>query len=257
MPVRMARKARSRSEASRRTSESIQSTSDPARPTDGATETSGRTRPLRVVGYIRVSTEEQGANGYGLDAQRDEIERYCEVRGYHLVTVTSDVVSTRKIDEMYGRAVVVAGIQANIADALVVRAFDRITRSTLDGAQLLDQAKRQGWHILGIDGTDTRDKGQRMTNRVRMIMAEEERDKISERTKEGLARARRNGVQLGRPSKIAPTLARRIVRMRKTEGLSAQKIAAHLTAKKVPAPGGGATWHHSTVRSVLAREGVA
>jgi hypothetical protein len=36
---------------------------------------------LRLIGYVRVSTREQGTNGHGLDAQRSAIERYCRANG--------------------------------------------------------------------------------------------------------------------------------------------------------------------------------
>jgi hypothetical protein len=135
--------------------------------------------------------------------------------------------------------------------------LDRASRSTLDGAILLDQARRQGWRLLSVDGVDSDDPEQTLLTDIRLAVAQEERRKISERTKAGLEAARAKGKQLGRPSKVTPALARRIVRLRMKDGLSAQKIAANLTTKKVPAPGGGATWHHSTVRLILAREGVA
>jgi DNA invertase Pin-like site-specific DNA recombinase len=110
---------------------------------------------------------------------------------------------------------------------------------------------------LSVDGVDSDDPEQTLLTDIRLAVAQEERRKISERTKAGLEAARAKGKQLGRPSKVTPALARRIVRLRMKDGLSAQKIAANLTTKKVPAPGGGATWHHSTVRLILAREGVA
>ena len=43
-----------------------------------------------VVGYVRVSTDEQ-ANGYGLEAQRDRIEAFCQRERLQLVEVFEDV----------------------------------------------------------------------------------------------------------------------------------------------------------------------
>ena len=44
---------------------------------------------LRAVGYVRVSTEEQ-IQGHSLDAQRSEIERYCERNGCRLERFYAD-----------------------------------------------------------------------------------------------------------------------------------------------------------------------
>ena len=44
----------------------------------------------RVVGYVRVSTDEQAESGAGLAAQRQSIEQECERRGWELVHIVSD-----------------------------------------------------------------------------------------------------------------------------------------------------------------------
>lgn len=217
---------------------------------------SGQT-PLRVIGYCRVSTAKQGEHGHGLAAQREMLERFCEAHGYELLTVTTDVVSGTASDRMYGRHVAIAAIESGVADALLVRALDRVTRDQEDAAKLFKQAQRNGWRLMDTDKADSGDPSQRLLADIRLAVAAEEKRKVSERTKEGLARARRAGKQLGRPPRMSPTLAKRIVEMRIEEGLSAQAIATRLTSEGVPTPGEGRQWHHSTVRGVFAREGIA
>ena len=48
---------------------------------------------MRVIGYARVSTAEQGDSGAGLAAQRAAIEAWCTYRGAELVRVEEDVAS--------------------------------------------------------------------------------------------------------------------------------------------------------------------
>jgi DNA invertase Pin-like site-specific DNA recombinase len=60
---------------------------------------------------------------------------------------------------------------------------------------------------------------------VRNAVAAEERRKISERTKEGLAKARKAGKRLGHPPQVEPALAMRIVRMSTRDRLSPNKFA--------------------------------
>jgi DNA invertase Pin-like site-specific DNA recombinase len=204
-----------------------------------------------------VSTDKQGTRGHGLGAQREALARFCAERGYELLTVTNDVVSGSASERMHGRAVAIAAIEAGVADALLVRALDRVTRDQEDAAKLFKQAQRNGWRLLDTDKADSGDPSQRLLADIRVAVAAEEKRKISERTREGLAKARRDGKRLGRPPRIAPAVAKRIVQMRLRDGLSANAIADVLTAKQVPTPGGGKQWYASTVRDVFAREGVA
>jgi DNA invertase Pin-like site-specific DNA recombinase len=155
---------------------------------------------------------------------------------------------------MYGREVAIAAIETGVADALLVRALDRATRSQLDHASLFERAQRHGWRLMDCDGADSGDPSQRLTADVRNAVAAEERRKISERTKEGLAKARRQGKTLGRPPvDLDPKVLSRIVRMSTRDGLSPNKIAQRLTEQNVPTPGGGARWYATTVSDVLKR----
>jgi DNA invertase Pin-like site-specific DNA recombinase len=211
-------------------------------------------QPLRVIGYVRVSTKDQGKNGHGLGAQTQVLEAFCAQRGYELLTITSDVVSGSAADRMYGRAIAIAGIEAGIADALLVRALDRATRDQLDGAKLYKRAEQHGWRLMDCESADSANTSQRLTADVRIAMAAEERRKISCRTKEGLAKARMAGKRLGRPPQTARALAERIVQMNTRDGLSPNKIARQLTEQGVPTPRGGERWYPTTVTDVLRRE---
>ncbi|MBB3039599.1 recombinase family protein [Hoyosella altamirensis] len=211
------------------------------------------TAPLRVIGYVRVSTQQQGARGHGLAAQRHALEHWCATNGHELLTVITDVASGARADKMHGRHVAIAAIESGVADALLVRALDRATRDQEDAAQLFKRAERYGWRLMDCDKADSGDPSQRLLADIRLAVAAEEKRKISERTREGLHRARRAGKRLGRPPMITPELAARIVNMHTREGLAARAIAVQLTSQGVPTPSGGKQWHYSTVRKVLAR----
>lgn len=208
---------------------------------------------MRIIGYVRVSTKDQGQNGYGLDAQRDSLEQWCIQRGHELLTVTTDVVSGGKASRMHGRDVAIAALELDLADALLVRALDRASRDRLDTAQLMKRAEDYGWRLLDCDGADSSDDSQGLTADVRLAVAVEERRKISVRTKEGLARARSEGKQLGRPRLISKSTERRI-KVLASRGLGAKAIANQLTAEGIPTPRGGKVWSHCTIRDVLARQ---
>ncbi len=211
-----------------------------------------RMRPLRLIGYARVSTTAQSEQGHGLGAQCDELARYAKGQGHELVHVITDVVSGTVADKMTGRAIAIAAVEAGIADGLLVRALDRATRDQLDAAELFKRAEHNEWRLLDCDRADSGDDSQRLLADIRIAVAAEERRKISQRTRDGLARARRAGVQLGRPSRIPAEVIVRIVELNR-RGKSTQAIAKQLTAEGVPTPGGGTSWAHSTVRAALRR----
>ncbi len=215
--------------------------------------TEANARPLLVVGYCRVSTAKQSDNGHSLGAQHQALEHFCAQHGHELLTVTSDVVSGADSARMYGREVAIAAIESGVADALLVRALDRATRDQEDAAKLFKRAERNGWRLMDCDKADSGDPSQRLLADIRIAVAAEERRKISERTREGLAKARKAGKRLGRPPQIDTALAKRIVRMSTRDGLSPNKIAQRLTESGEPTPGGGMRWYPTTISDVLKR----
>lgn len=212
---------------------------------------------MRIIGYIRVSTKDQGDNGFGLAAQRKSLEQWCVARGHELLTVTTDVMSGGKAARLHGREVAINALESDLGDALLVRALDRASRDRLDAAQLQKRAEDFGWRLLDCDGADSADTSTGLTADVRMAVAVEERRKISQRTKEGMERARehgtRSGKPIGRPKQIDPKAERRI-RVMAGKGMGAKVIAKALEEEGYSAPRGGKVWSHYTVRDVIARQ---
>lgn len=213
-----------------------------------------RTLGARAIGYIRVSTNRQADNGYGLEVQRDQVEQYCRDHDLDLVGLHVDVMSGRRTDKLYGRIAAVSAIQAGIANVLVVNTLDRSSRSMADGAKLVADAKAEGWRVVGLDGTDS-DTVSQLAAHARLLVAEEERELISKRTKQGLIKARQSGKQLGKPSTIDRNTVQHIVELR-SRGLGTKAIARRLDEAGIAAPRSN-TWSYSTVRACLEREGVA
>jgi DNA invertase Pin-like site-specific DNA recombinase len=207
----------------------------------------------KAIGYIRVSTNRQAENGYGLEAQREQILPFCKAQNLRLVALIPDVMSGKRTDKLYGRIAAITAIRTGMANVLVVNTLDRSSRSMADGAKLVADAKLEGWRIVGLDGTDS-DTVSQLTAHARLLVAEEERELISKRTKQGLIKARQAGKQLGKPSTIERNTIARIIELR-NKGLGTKAIAKALDALGIQAPMGGA-WSYSTVRRVLEREGI-
>ena len=66
----------------------------------------------KALGYVRVSTDEQAANGYGLEVQRAAIREYCRAQGLALVGILSDegMSGSNGLDSREGLAEVLARV---------------------------------------------------------------------------------------------------------------------------------------------------
>ncbi len=212
---------------------------------------------MKVIGYVRLSRDAKG-NGHSLDAQHEAVAQWCRNNGHSLVTVIGEVASARDATKLHGRRLAVAAIKAGVAEAMVVRDLDRVTRSTLDGASLLEDARINEWRLLGaVDGLDTEDGEQEFTINIRIAVAQEERRKIARRTKDGLAQASRrrktDGLPpLGKPRQVKVAIERRIVR-ESLAGATPYRIAKGLDRDGVPTPQGGQSWSPAVVRAVVQR----
>lgn len=207
---------------------------------------------MDVVGYVRVSTAEQADSGLGLEAQRAAIEAECQRRSWRLVEVFEDAGASGK--SMGGRAGLTRALRAvrkGEAAALVVAKLDRLSRSLLDFAALMEEARRKGWALVILDlGVDTTTPSGEMIANVMATFAQFERRLIGQRTKDALAVKRRQGVRLGRPRSLPQDVVNRIAAER-LAGASLAAVAHRLNADAVPTAHGGKRWYPSTVRAVL------
>jgi DNA invertase Pin-like site-specific DNA recombinase len=206
---------------------------------------------VRVLGYVRVSTGEQAANGAGLDAQRNAILDEAAKRNWTILDVHEDAgVSGRTLDGRPGLSAVLRRIETGEADALVVAKLDRLSRSLMDFAQLMERSRRQRWALVALDlGVDTSTPSGEMMASVLAVFAQFERRLIGQRTKEALAVRRSQGVRLGRPPAVAPEIRERIAAAR-SDGQTFRTIADELNAEGVPTAHQGRAWHGETVRRI-------
>ncbi|GBE90845.1 recombinase family protein [Nostoc cycadae] len=163
--------------------------------------------PDAVVIYLRVSTDEQGKSGLGLDAQLDACKRLCEQRQLTIVGVYSEVISG-KVDPRERPVFMQA-----------------LTEAQQHGASLLvskqDRFSREVFHVSGyvnnyFFGSNTpiliaadSPNASPMEVYLRAVVAEEERKLISKRTKDALAQLKKQGVRLGDKGREAANQAKR------------------------------------------------
>ncbi len=154
-----------------------------------------------VVTYLRVSTQLQGLDGFGIAAQRDAVVRFSLAFECTIVAEYAEVETGRK-DHLRNRPQLVCAVaHASRSKALLVIArLDRLARSVLVTSQLLES----GVEFVACDNPHAN----RLTIQILAAMAEHEGRLISERTKAGLAAARARGVVFG--SKNLTPEARRL-----------------------------------------------
>lgn len=113
------------------------------------TTSSTPTPTATAYAYVRVSTDEQGDSGAGLDAQRAAVTAEATRRGWAL-DVHDEVASGGSLT---GRPVL-AGLLDRLdrdGGTLVVSRLDRLSRSVADAAALMDRARRRGWALVALD----------------------------------------------------------------------------------------------------------
>jgi DNA invertase Pin-like site-specific DNA recombinase len=149
---------------------------------------------MKVALYARVSTIDQNA-----ETQLTALRRYCEARGWTVLEEYVDTMSGSTAD----RPRLAALMQpANLRryEAVLVWKFDRLFRSVPHMMEALDQFRTIGVDFVSItECIDTSTPAGRMVYTMLAAVGQFERDLVIERTRAGIARARAQGKQIGRP----------------------------------------------------------
>lgn len=217
----------------------------------------------RLLGYCRVSTEEQARFGVSLAVQEERIRAYAAFVGAELVDVVVDRgFSGRKADRP-GKLAAVKRILAGEADVLVVYAIDRLSRSTIDllwTVQTLLKAEKG--FVSCREQLDSTTPHGRFTLTILAALAEMESALIGERTAAAMHRLKLEGKAVGRcpfgrridsgrfvevPEQME--IVERIIGLRDL-GTSYRRIAKILNDEDVATAGSGRRWYASSVRSV-------
>lgn len=220
----------------------------------------------KIVAYYRVSTEEQGRSGLGLEAQRSAVAALCESRGWAIVAEFTDVESGKRSD----RPQLLAALQqADLTGATVcVAKLDRLSRD----ANYISNLQVRGAKFVAANMPEATG----LLIHIMAGIAQEEREAISQRTKAALAVAKAKGMKLGNPNgaaalhkagkgnvaavavlkaeasihaaKVAPVVAR----LRAAGVTSLPRLALSLNNEGIRTPRGG-RWHPSSVSNLLKR----
>lgn len=224
-----------------------------------------------VIGYVRVSTDGQAVDGVSLEAQRARIVGYCEWTGARLVqTFADEGLSGKRADNRPGLQDALRAVCEN-GGVLVTYSLSRLGRSTRDLIDIADRIQRCGADLVSLtEQIDTTSAAGKMVFRMLAVLAEFERDLVSERTTATLAHQRASGFKTGghvpygydvgadgrrlvpnagEQATIADITARRLA------GASYRNIADGLNERGI-ATKNGATWSAKVVRGMYLRHSV-
>lgn len=211
---------------------------------------------MKVIGYVRVSTEKQAEKGLSLEAQRAKVQAYCTLYEYDLVEIVEDAGASAKSMDRPGLQAVLGRLHAGEASGIVVAKLDRLTRRVSDLCQLVETFQAQRWALLSVgEAIDTSSAAGRMVVNLLGVISQWERETIGERTRDALAVLKATGKRLGRPAigdRAMDMGAVADILRRHEDGQTIRSIAADLQAAGVLTPSGG-QWHATTVARVIKR----
>ena len=166
-----------------------------------------------ILGYARISTGSQK-----LDSQHDALTDVGAERIF-ADTITGTTRSRPELDRMMQ--------EIRDEDVVVVTKYDRLARSLKDLLDIVDQIESRGAGFRSLaEDIDTTTPAGRLVFHVFASIAQFERERIAERTKEGLEAARRRGRIGGRPPALSSAQKAEVKRMRDEEHRPIPEIAA-------------------------------
>lgn len=216
-------------------------------------------RPQLAVAYYRVSTQQQGKSGLGLEAQQFAVQQFAEREAIALVAQFTEVETGKGADALDKRPQLLAALKAAKRlggnSPVIVAKLDRLSRDVAFIAGLM--AKKVPFVVtaLGLDVDP-------FMLHIYAAVAEKERNLISERTKAALAAAKAKGKVLGAQfmRDQAQEAAIRDLSYKplfeELAGNSLRGIARELTARGVAPPKGGERWNYLTVQRCMKRLGM-
>ncbi|TRY29779.1 recombinase family protein [Aliiglaciecola sp. M165] len=146
---------------------------------------------MNYIAYFRVSTKRQSESGLGLEAQREAVNRYIKSRDTGFIVKDFTEIESGKSNN---RPILLSALNhCKLTNSiLIIAKLDRLSRCV----HFLSGLMRSNVNFVCCDYPDAN----KLTIHILAAVAEDERNKISERTKAALQAAKARGIKLGNPS---------------------------------------------------------
>ena len=218
---------------------------------------------VKGVGYIRVSTTGQ-KDGNSPTVQRDQITKYCDLKNIELIDIIEESKSGKNVRLRPGFKRVIATVQKEKFDAVVVSKLDRGFRSTQDALEIIKKLDKKGISFHSVaESIDTRSAMGRFFLTIMAACAELESARLSERMSDVWAFKKANGEKVGGytpygfwaikgkliPNPKEQAVIHRIKNMADS-GVSLSKISEQLNAEGVTTKQGN-KWYAQSIKNMI------
>jgi DNA invertase Pin-like site-specific DNA recombinase len=226
---------------------------------------------MKIIGYLRVSTDQQVESGLGLDAQKSACEEYAKKMGLEITEFFRDegFSGSLSLEKRPGMLDAINSLKKT--DILVVAKRDRLGRDPLVLAMIESAVSRKGAKIISAagEGTDRDDPASCLMRRMIDAFSEYERLIIGARTKAALKTKKDKGQRVGHIP-FGCKLAENSVNLQQNEvecsvinnmkelrakGLSIRDIAITLNKRSL-LNRKGAKWNHASLHRVMKNQNV-
>src|SRR4051794_30097079 len=223
---------------------------------------------MKVVGYVRVSSDDQAKDGVSIDVQAEKVRMYASLHNLEMLEVIADAGESAKSLDRPGLARALAQLDDGSIAGVVVYKLDRLTRELGDWTGLIDRyfGERGGRSLMSVsESIDTRTAAGRMVLNIMMTVAQWERETVCERTRTAVRFKQGRGERVsgripfgfrlapdGRTLTPDPDEAAVLadVRAWHAEGRPSRWIAAELDRRGVPTKT-GRPWAHTTIQALV------
>ena len=223
---------------------------------------------MTTVGYIRVSSEEQARSGLSLENQERKIRAYAEAQDLELSEIYNDAAESAKDLKRPAIQKLLSAVDKGEVSNILIYKLDRLVRHTGNLSSLLEVFEKKKVRLLSVvESLDTTSASGRLVVNMIGVIAQWERETISERTQSAMDVKRGRGEKLGRIPpygfcadgkvlKAVPDEQKVLTAILKAkeEGIGYQRIAESLNQQEV-SPRTGKQWYASTIRSIYLRKG--
>ena len=219
---------------------------------------------MRAIGYTCLNTMSQQPKNLTLEDQENSIQEFVKSNGWDLAgiyperTESTNALSQPKLEQ------IIDDSGQDLFDVLVIARLDRLTRNIRQLNLLINRMCLQnGKHLISIEeGFDTRNDCGQLGLRLIDIITKWDTKRISDRTREIIAKKRAKGERVGhapfgytyKDKKLVAVQSEldtvRVIREQREKGLSYHKIARYLNERKIVSKRGG-IWYAETVKTVF------